>query len=148
MAQVSRGEVQQSVIDELGLQPGSGNVSLNCKEDIQPVIIPRKNVFIKSRDSAGTIYTTPSRGNFFLTSLCLGCRTAAGDLSTYVYLYVIQDGVSRAFMLPINTGVAESKIMTISFNIPIKADRATNITIGGNNTITLVTGTIIGFVEN
>lgn len=98
--------------------------------------------------TTGTVYTTPSDKDFYLTAIHLAIYKDATATST--------DTSIRAFIQGLNTGIlrvpgltltAQSEAMTLSFPTPIKIDRNTAITIDNTTNVANIKafGSIIGY---
>lgn len=98
--------------------------------------------------TAATIYTTPTDQDFYLTAANLAVMKDATSTSLFSSIQVLINGAQqRTLRLNTITLTADSRSQEISFPVPIKIDRGTNITIENNTGIANITtgATIYGF---
>lgn len=96
----------------------------------------------KSTTGTGTIYTTPSNQDFYLTSATLTLIADAACDNTSVVLKTIVDGASSGrdvLIIGKPTLTATQITQTIALKYPIKVDRNTAITYGGTFTVGAMT---------
>ncbi len=98
----------------------------------------------------GTIYTTPTDKDFYLTFCCLGVIKDVTATSVESYLSAVIDGV-RVYILDIPgiTLTPQDQTLCVSFPLPIKIDRGTTININSSTNVanTRVFGSILGYTE-
>jgi hypothetical protein len=115
-------------------------------EYIQPTIeiTPKCNI-VKSANS-GTIYTTPSDKDFYLTNTLLSVGHAAADGGTAAFIQGYINGVLTTITrIQMVTLALSNPIITETFNYPIKIDRATAISIGVSGALSDVNANIKGY---
>ncbi len=120
---------------------------------IQPVIniSPRCNICkgasAINATSAG-IYTTPSDKDFYLASALLSVIKDVTSTSTLTSILAFIDGVQQSILRIGGISLTpQSDVVALSFNIPIKIDRNTAITVSNSTNVANVTAqaTIQGF---
>lgn len=135
MAQIIRSSIIQWMIDLLGLQPSSQTVPLALNGTVQPVVeigprhtrISRFN--FSSTTGTGTLYTTPTDKDFYITYVSLTVTQDATCDGVVGTVQLVQDGVTRGLIaIPHQALTAGTYTLSLSFPYPIKVDRNTAIT--------------------
>jgi len=142
MATVRRGTIVQNFIEALKLQVGQPLPQESSDKLLLTFDYSNTRVTnickTNTRTSSGsaTVYTTPTEEDFFLTSATLSvvkdatCDDATGQTAS---IAVIIGGGSQTLMAIsglVTTATAQT--LSLSFNPPIKVDRASNISVSGN----------------
>ena len=92
-----------------------------------------------------TIYTTPTRKDFYIVAAVLGVNKLAADTGTDAVLFSTKNGqVTTILNIPGITLTADKQVISISLPIPMKLDRGVNIVSDATN-ITRVSAIIYGF---
>lgn len=114
--------------------------------DINPLSHPILNIAL-SVTAFGTIYTTPTNTDFYLTSFSMGFQEPNQnykDISIKAYINNIKTVVGT-----IQNGVSgDSLNLVYSFPFPLIIDRNTDITFETTGSFTSVIATIQGFTYN
>jgi len=149
-------EIPKSIIDQTGAHSQGMKNQLPIKEEVTPVLEVHKFSFIvkslsKATTGAGTIYTTPTDQDFYLTSATMVLTKNAACDSTYLYMGVKPDGEVTSIPLLILAGqttTAESMQIANTYPYPIKLNRGQTIAIVPTFTAGAQTcyGTITGFL--
>jgi len=127
---------------------GQENVS-EVADLIQPTIEIKPNLNIV-RNSDGTIYTTPSDKDFYLTAAEIATAHAATDTGTDANILATIQGSANQRLVVIkelnNPGVPSTQTAIMYFNPPLKIDRGTAIIISATN-FTGARGCINGYTR-
>lgn len=101
--------------------------------------------------TSGTIYTTPTIGDFYLTSAQLSYIKDATSTSLTTGVRITQGGVVVQ-ILSLNqlTLTAGYDSVSLSFNPPLKVDRNTSITVNNSTNVANISAcaTISGYIED
>lgn len=134
--QTQNPEMVRELRDSLKAQ-GFEAMPLNVAGTLQPVIevnprLLRRCSIVKtntlSNGTSATIYTTPTDADFFLVGGFVSYTKDATSTSTNSNLRVTIDGATADVLIISGlTLTAEGKAASISFPVPIKVDRGTNI---------------------
>lgn len=145
-------EVTKSIIEQTGAQSKEMKSQIPIKEEVTPVMEIHKFSNITryaSTASTGTIYTTPTDKDFYLTSVTLYSMKDAASTTTASSVTFYVDGYqTRIISLPFFNGTAGDKGLSLNLSYPIKVDRNTAIQIIGENAgaTTLQKAAITGFL--
>lgn len=129
------------------------NVGVEVNPIIQPVIqITRTCNIVKSTQASNTltatIYTTPSDKDFYLTSASISMIKDVTATATRSYITAIIEGSTVAFCdIASFTTTVHNEAMSMTFPVPIKIDKGTNIVITNDTNVANIRsrGTIIGY---
>jgi hypothetical protein len=148
-------QIQDNLINELGLHQGIDTIPKLIVPSIQPVFEVGKKIGIvrsASKTTTGTtpIYTTPADRDFFLTNLFLSNVTDASCDNTSIFIQFVQNGVTYYLLFPKITLTAFSGNTQLNLSVPIKVDRASNISISSTFTLGTSTshGVIVGYLND
>jgi hypothetical protein len=157
MAIVTRSSIVNGMCETLGLQPGSDAIPRTIENSIKPVVdinIRNSTTFFSDNrsvtTSGATLFQTPIRNDFFITSAMISITKDATSDGIIAYLSIFNGGTAKRFMqVPMQTATAGTFMISLSFPYPIKVDRGTNIQIvsafaaGTQVTFTQITGYIL-----
>lgn len=150
MGKINRGSIINSVSNELDLASGVSPPPTQLKDDVQGVYIfnPRISSIAKyvtsSTTASGTIYTTPSKGTFYLTSVHFAYTKDVVNDGTTAGVQFYVDGAALYWYLPCQPVTAGSTGFDISLAYPLKIDANTTIKVVG--TFAAGTGTKVGTI--
>lgn len=93
-----------TIFETNSLQP----INFELETDIQPVVAVEPTLISRSLNVAGTLFTTPSDRDFFLTSIAVSAEIdpASGSGSSYIE-YTNADGISALFGCLVASGVVD-----------------------------------------
>ena len=134
----------------------SGNLTLsegypqNMRGDIKAVMdmTPRTHRFnnVIASAASGTIYTTPTDRDFFLTGIDISGSKAVGDSGTVLSLLVNIDGIARTVsIIQKQTVTAESTDKSVQFAVPFKLTRGSVVTYTLTGTWTITQAIVMGY---
>jgi len=133
MQDITRSSLIQNETETLGLT-GGGVPPTKLKDDIQPVfeIFPKATKLVRSGTSATasvlTIYSTPTKGDFYLTYLHFSSTKDVASDSIHHYIRFYTEGVVRDIYNIFQISTAGDWQNDITFPYPIKIDKNTSIT--------------------
>ena len=150
MAKNNNNITLKRLIDELKLQLSDG-VPQNVLNSIQPVIIandPEKSTIARRRNSSGTIYTTPSDVDFYLTGLILnGANEAAVGLTVDSITVTLTNNENYIIELnvPSDANNSGGNSLNLNFGKGLKLKRNSSISCVINSTAGHAS--IVGFTK-
>lgn len=152
MAQIHNAQLSKEIIDGAKVQLSMDKVPNQIADKVVPVMEVNPKLFRSCNiveniyGSAGTIYTTPTDKDFFLTSATLSYNKSVADSGTnaFIKLTLPGQGESIILTLPGITLTAEKLAISSTFNPPILIKRGTNIYTSGAN-ITTICSNITGY---
>jgi len=116
--------------------------------NIQPVITLTPVARILKSAGSGTLYTTPSDKDFYLTGFSASFSKAVTDTGTSLTLTCFTEGVSVPLIrLAGVTLTVERDTVAVDLSIPIKVDRGTAIASGASGTFSSTAFCIRGYTE-
>lgn len=116
--------------------------------DIIPVVPVLPVCRIVRSSASGTVYTTPSDKDFYLTGFSMSFSKDVAATGSVMTLSAIIDGVSQVLhRFAAITLTAERDSIAIDLSFPIKIDRGTNITIGLTGTFNSAPAAIRGYTQ-
>lgn len=150
-------ENQNSAItDRMSDDLKEGNLALlpkNVQPNIQPTLIVnplRVCDIVEHKSSTGTIFTTPTDKDFYLSNAFV-CVTSSPGVSGG-HIEIIINGATKRVIVARGqsiVGVAETSVATgnsqLNFSVPIKLDRGSVIVLGTTDDASSVAGGIIGY---
>lgn len=119
-------------------------------------VIPLTNVvrIVRSASAnnaaSGTVWTTPAEKDFYLTGVILTTTKDATSTATNIQLTAFIDGVGQPIVrIRGITLTAMSQTVPISFSVPIKIDRNTQINIANDSAVANIatSAVIFGYTE-
>ena len=150
-------EITNRISEDTKITPQT-SIPNNVSNSIQPVLIsnPLKISTITAsagynNNTAATIYTTPSKQDFYLTSATFSFMKDANNTSTSIYLVVTIGGaVKKIGIISTLTLTAHSDSKALTFPYPLKIDRGTDIQVGSSSAVAniRVDGAITGFIKD
>lgn len=159
MATIYNSNLTNELRDGAKIQISKDKIPTELAEKVIPVMevnpkLLRKTKICRSlivtNSTSGTIYTTPTTQDFYLTGATISVIKDATATSVYSQLVVYIDGASQGIMnIPGITLTAQNQSLTLSFPIPVKLDRGSTINISNNTNVgNVVCGaSIFGFVD-
>lgn len=132
MAMTTKTTWSDEIRSKFGLQPSINPIPNGISNFIQPVVALRGEEILRSYNTlttGGTIYTTPTDKDFYLTSctLALAKDAACDQASGHIYLQVITGGSTQSILtLPVITLTAQQSQISLS-NLNIKCDKNTAV---------------------
>jgi hypothetical protein len=150
-------EVVDKISDELKIQPAlllpreiAKQIQLTYNVNpLRPSTILRSTALTST--GVGTIFTTPSDRDFFLTAATMSIQCDSTATTTAYSMKMFVEGVSKALIsISKITLTTTSKELAICLKFPLKLDRGTTITL--NQTfgagVSVMSGTITGYVTD
>lgn len=155
MAKVNNSEVIQKLIDELQLYPGKDLIPSEIADKILPTFqINDQAVTMSTEPStivrygnqtgvgANTLYTTPSTGSFYVTSVSI--NTNGSNAGTKGWVSVTINGTNYR-LIELMAQAADNPNNSISFPNPVLVDAGSVIDINHNQAGTTSSATITGY---
>lgn len=143
---IKNSDTIKRLLEDAGIQTSIEDVPRELARKILPVLIsnPERSCnIIRNKTTSGTIYTTPTDRDFYLTDCFITNMDNAGNFIDDIT--VVIDGATQVICSCCGTaGIANST--TLNFTVPVKIDRGTNIT-SVKNTILSSFG-IAGYTVN
>ncbi len=134
LSAVQNSKIIDKLVDTLGLQTAVIKLPVDLVPNIQPVIdvIPDRIVnVIKSHGVAGTLFTTPTGADFFLTSSSIGVSDSNSTGNANARISVVLESGENQIINFVNlaTGAAseDSQVSNQTFCFPIKLKRGSLI---------------------
>jgi hypothetical protein len=155
--QMDNRTLKQDLIDECRLNVAYDSIPSTVIPSIQPVVLLEKKYcdIVRTLNvtgaTTGTIYTTPADKDFYLCNANLSVIKDATSTSDNEALNVVIDGVAVALLrIASQTLTAQSEILSVNFNPPVKIDRSQNLTVTNSTDVANIStkATIIGFLLN
>ena len=153
MATINNQKLIQNIINEAKIQTSHDRVPTQLAEKIVPVLIANPKRIIQeiaAATSTGTMMTTPTDRDFYLTNVQVSAASFEQDATkdTSVGITLPNGNTIAIAYIWLRTGAAasesnDSASLSLNFNIPIKIKRGTNITF--TNTSTTAIGIIYGY---
>jgi len=144
--------IKRNATDIFGTLPSDGQI-----DKVNKIVIPTVQIapyidVVRGGTGAGTVYTTPTNKDFYLTALTLSFVKDVTAVATYVNIYTTIGGVASVIMaIPSTTLTVDSAQLSLSLPVAIKVDRGAAITIGASSATANITAraSIIGYtVDN
>lgn len=143
------GKIIDNIVVKLGLQSAVDKLPTDLVPTIQPVmeVIPKPFVNIvvhhaQTAEATGTVFTTPSDREFFLTGYILTHNDQNGD--NYILKATLESGEEVILFRNFPGGTSSIEIIPMNFTIPIKLKKGTNITLqligSGDDAFITITG--------
>lgn len=157
MAKINRSEVTQKAIKELRLDAARERVPTDTSDkivltyDLNSHVIDIVKSNFSGASGAFTVYTTPTKQDFYLTDLHLGfTKDATSDNTVTTITGVIGGETVTLARVHVTTTTAGNEKIIHNYSKPIKLDRGTNISVSGTFTAGTYTkfSTIYGFVKD
>lgn len=135
--------------------PKGGSDFSSFNPTIQPIVDIRDRANIvrsntRSTTGTGTILTTPSDKDFYLTTLSFSATADATADNTVYSIATTIEGAARNILQLVKTSLtAYENVATITFSPPIKIDRNVTITLGSTFTVgtSNCAATLTGFTQ-
>jgi len=136
MANIYNSELTKQLIDGAKLQTGRDTIPNQIAEKVVPVMevnpkLLRRTTIVRTVATAGTIYTTPTNQDFYLTGVQYSLtKDATCDLATgRSTINAVIGGLATEIIGHVTiTLTAYNQTITKVFDHPLKIDRGTNIT--------------------
>jgi hypothetical protein len=147
MSQVTRGEIINQMVDELGIQSHTG-VPVQVNEKVTPVFhLGRFSNVVKATNQTLTgditVYTSPSDKDFYLQSVVLAYTKNAASDNVVVYCDAGVGGTQVVLCrLESQTLTAGSDHLELVLPMPLKLDRSSVIRLRGSFTVGAMTKSI------
>lgn len=160
MAKIYNSDLTKGLAKNAGIQQNTDKIPNELAEKVVPTCetnpeLLRKITIVRditiTDSSSGTIYTTPTNQDFYLTDVQMDGFKSAAAGTTEFYITVTINGATKKIISmhhPTTTAINNLHAEK-SFLLPIKLDRNTNITLNSNNATTFnrVIGIICGYVD-
>jgi len=148
-------DVRAAIKNNLYLDGYSDHAPSEISNFIQPIVdvTPNNNRIVniyKELDvtnTSGTIYTTPTDKDFYLTSCSLSFIKNAGNLSAKVYIAYISASPIYLNIISTLSGTADRANNTITFNTPLLLPRGAALSLASDDATASIniSGLVFGY---